>query len=177
MTVALPTAQNHGEVFTRRWVVDVLLDLTGYAADRDLSEMHLLEPSCGSGAFLGPAVERLIASARLHGRDLGSLGDAVRAYDLQPGHVRVARDLCARLLVDAGVAPGVAVRLTETWVRRADFLLAKVVERPADVVIGNPPYIRYDDLPEDIAAEYRRTWPTMRGRGDIYRGASGIRHW
>jgi hypothetical protein len=28
--------QNHGEVFTRRWVVEVLLDLTGYTVGRDL---------------------------------------------------------------------------------------------------------------------------------------------
>ena len=37
-------------------------------------------------------------------------------------------------------------------------------------MIGNPPYIRYDDLSDDLAAWYRRTWPTMRGRGDIYVG-------
>ena len=42
----------------------VLLDLIGYTADRDLGTLHLLEPSCGSGAFLGPAVERLIKSAQ-----------------------------------------------------------------------------------------------------------------
>jgi hypothetical protein len=44
-------------------VVEVLLDLTGHTADRDLGSLHLVEPSCGSGAFLGPGVERLIASA------------------------------------------------------------------------------------------------------------------
>jgi adenine-specific DNA-methyltransferase len=42
------------EVFTRRWVVEVLLNLTGYTVDRDLGSLHLVEPSCGSGAFLGP---------------------------------------------------------------------------------------------------------------------------
>ncbi len=41
---------------------------------------------------------------------------------------------------------------------------------PADIVIGNPPYIRYDDLSDEIAVEYRRSWATMRGRGDIYVG-------
>ena len=170
MTVTVPAPQNYGEVFTRRWVVDVLLDLTGYTADRDLASMHLLEPSCGSGAFLGPVIERLIASAKLHGRDLAGLGDAIRAYDLQVSHVEVARDLCSGLLIAAGLDETAAMRLSRTWVRHADFLLAEVDERPADVVIGNPPYIRYDDLPDEVAAEYRRTWPTMRGRGDIYVG-------
>ena len=58
--------------------------------------------------------------------------------------------------------------------RHADFLLADMLsgieDSPADVVIGNPPYIRYDDLADDLAALYRSTWPTMRGRGDIYVG-------
>ena len=170
MTLVAPGVQNHGEVFTRRWVVEVLLDLTGYTTDRDLSRMHQLEPSCGSGAFLGPAVERLIASARGHGRDLALLGDAIRSYDLQAGHVQICRALCRDLLIAAGEPASAASALAERWVQHADFLLAGIEDRPADVVIGNPPYIRYDDLGEDIAALYRSTWPTMRGRGDIYVG-------
>jgi adenine-specific DNA-methyltransferase len=170
VTTTLVALQNHGEVFTRRWVADVLFDLTGYTDDRDLAAMHLLEPSCGSGAFLGPALERLIASAKLHGRDLATLGDAIRAYDLQPGHVRLCRDLCSDALIGAGLSDADATALAQTWVRQADFLRSEVDERRADVVIGNPPYIRYDDLPDGVTAEYRRSWPTMRGRGDIYVG-------
>ncbi|MEV4722519.1 HsdM family class I SAM-dependent methyltransferase [Micromonospora humida] len=161
---------SYGEVFTRRWVVDVLLDLTGYTVDRDLGVLYLIEPSCGSGAFLGPAVERLIASASSHGRDLATLADAIRAYDLQPEHVRASRALCRDLLVAAGAAQPTATSLAATWVRRADFLLDDVGDRKADVAIGNPPYIRYDDLDDVTAAAYRRTWSTMRGRGDIYVG-------
>ncbi|RTL67437.1 MAG: SAM-dependent methyltransferase [Pseudonocardiaceae bacterium] len=166
---ALPAA-TYGEVFTRRWVVDVLLDLTGYAVGRDLGALHLLEPSCGTGAFLGPAVTRLIKSAQQHGRDFESLSDSVRAYDLLPEHVAVARELCRDLLTAAGASESVATALSQAWVHRADFLLPGVESHRADVAIGNPPYIRYDDLPEETAADYRLTWPTMRGRGDIYVG-------
>ena len=148
----------------------MLLDLTGYTADRDLGGMDLVEPSCGSGAFLGPAVERLIASARGRGRALASLGDAVRAYDLQAEHVRVCRALCRNLLVAAGESESTATALADRWVRQADFLLGGIEDRSADVVVGNPPYIRYDDLAPDMAALYRRSWLTMRGRGDIYVG-------
>jgi hypothetical protein len=170
--------QNYGEVFTRRWVVEVLLDLTGYTPDRDLGSLHLVEPSCGSGAFLGPAVERLIRSAQAHGRDPASLDGAIRAYDLQAEHVEVSRALCRDLLTAVGVPVPTAAELAEEWVTHADFLLPQradllspdVDDSAADVVIGNPPYIRYDDLPDGLATRYRSTWPTMRGRGDIYVG-------
>lgn len=167
---------NYGEVFTRRWVVDVLLDLTGYTPDRDLATLHLVEPSCGSGAFVGPTAERLIASATAHGRDFSTLGDSIRSYDLQADHVEASRKVCHELLTAAGASKSVASRLVQQWVRHDDFLLSGLdlfsnADLPlADVVIGNPPYIRYDDLPESAAAEYRRLWPAMRGRGDVYVG-------
>lgn len=174
MTFAASAMQNPGEVFTRRWVVEVLLDLTGYTTERDLSRVNLLEPSCGSGAFLGPAVERLITSAQEHGKALTSLVEAIRAYDVQPEHVQVCRALCYDLLAKAGEPASTASALAERWVRHADFLLtglrSGIEDSSADIVIGNPPYIRYDDLADDLAALYRKTWPTMRGRGDIYVG-------
>jgi adenine-specific DNA-methyltransferase len=170
VTLAAPGTQNYGEVFTRRWVVEVLLDLTGYTADRDLGSLRLVEPSCGSGAFLGPAVERLIKSAQAQGRDLASLGHAIRALDLQAEHVEVSCALCRNLLITAGVTASSAAELVNEWVIHADFLLPGTDDSTADVVIGNPPYIRYDDLSDDLAARYRSSWPTMRGRGDIYVG-------
>ncbi|WP_445161431.1 Eco57I restriction-modification methylase domain-containing protein [Mycobacterium sp. Dal123C01] len=168
--------QSYGEVFTRRWVVEVLLDLCGYTTDQDLGALHLLEPSCGSGAFLGPAVERLLASATARGDDFAALRDSIRAYDLQASHVEVSRALCHDLLAGAGAAEEISAQLAERWVRHGDFLLSgpdlfsEVDDLAADLVIGNPPYIRYDDLPNALAAQYRQTWPTMRGRGDIYIG-------
>jgi hypothetical protein len=176
VSLAADTGPNYGEVFTRRWVVDVLLDLTGYTPERDLAALHLVEPSCGSGAFFGPAVERLTTSAAAHGRDFAALGDSISSYDLQPEHVEASRKVCRDLLVRAGAPELVATRLAEHWVRQDDFLIAgtnllsESEVPPADVIVGNPPYIRYDDLPDAAAVEYRRTWPTMRGRGDVYIG-------
>ena len=71
-----------GAVFTRREVVDFILDLAGYTPNKSLHKQRLLEPSFGGGDFLLPAVERLLAAWRTHG-DGGSmfeaLKDAVRA--------------------------------------------------------------------------------------------------
>jgi adenine-specific DNA-methyltransferase len=91
-------------------------------------------------------------------------------YDLQRPHVETSRRLCRELLVGAGVDEVDAEALARGWVQEADFLLIDLGDRHADVAIGNPPYIRYDDLTEETAAEYRRRWATMRGRGDIFVG-------
>ena len=37
-------------------------------------------------------------------------------------------------------------------------------------VLGNPPYIRLEEIPPGRAARYRETWPSMGGRADIYVG-------
>ncbi|MFD4644809.1 N-6 DNA methylase [Streptomyces sp. NPDC058441] len=58
----------HGEVFTRRRVVDLILDLLGYTADKDLCEVKLVDPACGSGAFLAAVTSRISASCRMHKR-------------------------------------------------------------------------------------------------------------
>jgi hypothetical protein len=63
--------QEYGAVFTRRWVVELILDLVGYVDRRDLATMRAVEPACGAGAFLGPMVERLSRSCRRHGRQIG----------------------------------------------------------------------------------------------------------
>ncbi|MFJ7217081.1 Eco57I restriction-modification methylase domain-containing protein [Amycolatopsis sp. NPDC098790] len=171
MTVTAPASvPSYGEVFTRPWVAALLLDLVGYITQEDLGARRFLEPSCGSGAFLGPAVKRLIESANAKQRDPATLHDAVRAYDLRPENVAKARILCRSILTAAGVSETTADELTRSWIKCADFLLDDVEDIEIDFAVGNPPYIRYDDLTEETAVAYRKTWLTMRGRGDIYVG-------
>lgn len=169
MAVAAAGEVEYGEVFTRRWVVETILDLVGYSPETDLTRLTLIEPSVGSGAFLRPVVERLIASASMHGVDLSELAGAVRGWDLQGSHVRASRLLVAEMLVDAGADPQIARWVSEQWVREGDFLLDEV-GGDADFVVGNPPYIRHDDLDQATLTEYRSRWRTMQGRGDIYVG-------
>src|SRR5438445_11141555 len=81
---ALEEGHEYGAVFTRRWVVELILDLVGYTSESDLAVHRAIEPACGSGAFLGPMVERLVSSCRLHGRPIAEAAGAIRACDLQP---------------------------------------------------------------------------------------------
>jgi len=161
---------NHGEVFTRRWVVELILDLVGYRADADLGSMVVVEPSCGTGAFLLPIIDRLIESCERHDRDIETAADAIRAFDLLADSAELARKGVAQRLLEHGVDGDAAERLAARWITTADFLLADNQPRSANFVVGNPPYIRLEDVPRQLTEAYRRTWPTMQGRSDIYIG-------
>jgi adenine-specific DNA-methyltransferase len=161
---------DYGEVFTRRWVVELILDLVGYTPDRDLASLVLIEPSCGSGAFLGPIMDRLVSSSRRHGHDLRSLGGAIRGFDLLEANAELARKAVHQRLHEAGLAEDEAKSVAETWITTGDFLLHDHELASADFVVGNPPYIRLEGVPRRVMETYRQMCPTMRGRSDIYVG-------
>src|SRR5437879_1226735 len=75
--------EERGAVFTRREVVNFILDLVGFTPNRPLSMMRLLEPSFGDGDFLIPAVERLLEAWRAAGSPdvVEALHDSVRAVE------------------------------------------------------------------------------------------------
>ena len=52
--------EQRGAVFTRREVVDFILDLAGYQSSRPLFEFRLLEPSIGDGDFLFVSLALLV---------------------------------------------------------------------------------------------------------------------
>jgi hypothetical protein len=160
----------HGEVFTRRWVVELILDLVGYTPDRDLTELQAVEPSCGTGAFLIPMVERLVDSCRRHGRDIADTTQSIRAFDLLEANAGIARRNVSAVLAAAGASMNTRLDLVARWIHCDDFLLREDDDEVSDFVIGNPPYVRLESISDRRNAAYRKACPTMRGRSDIYVG-------
>lgn len=161
------SGETHGVVLTKPHVVDLILDLASYTADRDLSKLRLLEPACGQGAFLLPAVERLLASTKGCRRSVDAIRNAVRAYDIEPSHVAASRRAVAELLGRRGFSQSESADLVEAWIREGDFLLAN---QPSTfhVVVGNPPYIRIEQLAPILQREYRRRFASIFDRADLY---------
>ena len=165
----LPVAvvEPKGVVFTKRWVVELLLDLSGYCSDKNLVDALAVEPAAGDGAFLGPMVERLVESCRNLGRSLSECQNSLIAYELDEESAARARVFTQKILMNRGVSRPLAIRLAEAWVLNRDYLF-DTGSRQADFIIGNPPYVRLEDIPEETASVYRSAYPTMRGRADLY---------
>jgi adenine-specific DNA-methyltransferase len=161
--------RQHGEVYTQRWVVDLILDLVGYTDDSDLSQRRLLDPACGAGAFMVAAAARLSSSCRKRGLSLMAARSALCAFDLQERNVAATAEAVSTLLKADGWEPSEVAEIVQGWIRHGDFLLAEEMER-FDVVVGNPPYLRLEDVPTPRSDAYRRVCRTMVGRADIYVG-------
>jgi adenine-specific DNA-methyltransferase len=160
------SGETHGVVLTKPHVVDLILDLAKYTLDRPLPSLRLLEPACGTGAFLVPATQRLLAAARREGVKAGDLGPCIVAYDIDEVHVSTSRSVLMGVLQEHGVATKTARRLVEQWVREGDFLLAR--NEPFDAVVGNPPYIRIEQVAPVLQSEYRRRYSSLFDRADLY---------
>lgn len=163
------SAETRGAVFTRCEVVDFIFDLTGYTVDRPLHTMRLLEPTFGDGDFLLPAIERLLASWRAAGKPTpeDSLPDCIRAIELHPATFGKTRTRVLQLLSEAGIPSKSAAFLVDRWLLQGDFLLAPV-DGQFDFVVGNPPYVRQELIPDALIAEYRARYKTIYDRADIY---------
>jgi len=165
-----PAGEARGVVYTKPWVADLVLDLAGYEPAGDLAARYAVEPSAGEGAFLVPMIRRLLQSLPAHGRRLEDCRDSIRAYELDADAAAQAVELAEGELRRHGASAGIAGKIAAGWVSVGDYLLSSPDDCRADLVAGNPPYIRYDEVPGEALARYRRLYPTMVGRGDIYVG-------
>ncbi|MFP5021176.1 HsdM family class I SAM-dependent methyltransferase [Pseudonocardia phyllosphaerae] len=125
---ALDTAElrkSRGAFFTPEPVARHITDwAVRSTADR------ILEPSCGEASFLLAAVDRL-AALRAPGAEDSDLGH-LDGIELHADSARAAEEILSRVGVDARISTG-------------DFFCCEPTGS-YDVVIGNPPYVRYQDF-------------------------------
>lgn len=159
--------EERGAIFTRREVVDFMLDLVGYLPSEPLHRRRGLEPSFGGGDFLLPMIERLLAAWSTGGGTVGELAEALRGVELHEISYTETRDRVLVVLRDAGLTAGDAGAVADAWLVHGDFLLADL-DGVFDYVIGNPPYIRQEMIADALMAEYRRWYRTVYDRADIY---------
>lgn len=97
---------------------------------------QVLEPSCGDGAFLAAAAARF-AELGLRGPEIASQLDGIEILGTEADRARKQ------------LRPALGARAHDV-VKTADFFgWWQDTEQPAfDVVIGNPPFIRYQTFPE-----------------------------
>lgn len=169
--LAVAGAEERGAVFTRREVVEFMLDLIHYCADQNLAESRLLEPSFGHGEFILAASGRLLQSFFNRGgvpeTAVDHLADALRAVELHHDSFEKTRQRLKEMLLSRGLSVDAALDLIEKWLIQDDFLLTDLPCAFTHVV-GNPPYLRQESIPDTLLKEYRRRYRTIYDRADLY---------
>lgn len=162
--------EERGAIYTRQEVVAFILDLIGYTSDKPLHTLPLLEPSFGEGDFLFPVIERLLESYHKHTKqpaDITDLLPAIRAVELHRATFAATRAHLTALLRENGFSDQDTRTLLDQWLSQGDFLLEPIKESFA-CIVGNPPYVRQELIPDALIAEYRSRFKTIYDRADLY---------
>src|SRR5690625_87891 len=168
-----------GQYYTKLEVVNAMVDMIEYRTDVKLYTKKILEPSAGDGAFLFVVISRLIESVRsalnfdeLIEHDevlIGLLKDCIRAIEVDTEVYNKLKVETVELLLSEGLNIVAANELAQSWIVNEDFLSWNVnTQEKFDYVIGNPPYIRVENMDSKTLAIYRERFSTMFDRADIY---------
>jgi hypothetical protein len=139
-------------IYTRELIVDQLLD----SVDWPREGRKLVDSSCGDGAFLGRALQRLLTLRPTISDD--QVRTVLNGWEIHPHAAGEARQRLRQVLVDHGRSKASAQVLAAAMVHCADFLTSGPRIR-ADVIVGNPPYLRFCKVPEPLRGEYEAVLP------------------
>ncbi len=157
-------ADSRGAVHTRPEVAEFVLDSTGWVTSQRLESFRLLEPSVGEGDFLLPAVRRLIS--RFRPGDT-KIQDCVCAVEVNRASLQICHDRIVELFLEHGWRLKDTLAISEKWLLHDDFLSVPL-DTSFSHIVGNPPYIRLENLPKDLLKAYRSRWRSLFDRADIY---------
>ena len=141
-----------GEFYTPDWLARLTwqeaLSLQGGA---DLPALRVLDPTCGSGTFLFEA----ISQKRKAGASLSQILDTVMGIDINPLAVLTAKTNHLLSVLDL-LEEGQSIRLP---VFQADVLHLSGLALPkADLVVGNPPWVNWEYMPEPYRLRSQHLW-------------------
>lgn len=157
--------KHSGQVFTPRTLVQLILDIASYTQTEKILRKHVIDNSCGDGAFLCEIVERYILSFFSVSKDkkllCWELSTYIHGIELEPEAYRN----CIYNLNLLTEAYGLG---SITWdIIKDDALTVNRFDSRMDYVVGNPPYVRVHHLEENYTSVKRFNF-AQGGMTDLY---------
>ena len=135
--------KQHGRVYTPDYLVKVILDFGGYDKPTILKK-HVIDNSCGDGAFLMEIVRRYCTSFLTQKQDLSKLKHELGTYIHGIELDAVECDKC--ILNLNKVVEEFGITKVKWDIINADTLTVDRFNSKMDYVFGNPPYVRVHNL-------------------------------
>jgi adenine-specific DNA-methyltransferase len=150
----------HGSVHTKKELVDNMLDIVGYNSNANLSKVRICEPSAGNGAFALEIIKRLYASSEIYKFNFTEALSNLAFYEIDEIIASELETNIKKLLSSLHLTSN------QKLIYREDFLLS--TKRECDIVIGNPPYVRHENIPLALKSKYKEQFGTFKHRSDLY---------
>ena len=145
---AIETLHAATALYTVAEIVDALLD----RLDWPDCGGRLLDPSAGDGSFILQALRRLDTN------DVTQL-DRIQGWEIHPGAASTARTRVAGFLRQSGLDPHTSHAAASRIVINKDFLTHGPTHEHFHTIAGNPPYLRFQRLPDYFKQVYGRSLP------------------
>lgn len=143
-----------------------------------LFNLKILDPACGSGAFLNQALEYLIQEHTNLQNDLAHMGDLFAVYtveesvlenniygvDINEDAVEIAK---LSLWLRTAKKGRPLTKLADKILCANSLLDMPFEEGSFDIIIGNPPYVRHEMIKE-IKPQLKEKYKTFVGTADLY---------
>lgn len=135
--------KQHGRVYTPDYLVKLILDFGGYDKP-NLLRKHVIDNSCGDGAFLKEVVKRYCSTFLERSTDLFKLKSDLETYI---HGIELDAEECASCIQNLDeIAAGFGLFEVHWDVLNADTLTIDQFNGKMDFVFGNPPYVRVHNL-------------------------------
>lgn len=170
--INLESRKKSGSERTPDEIIKYMLDMIGYDELVSVNKI-IVDPACGTGTFIKQIVDRFIDGLYVNEvtntyKEKLLERKLVRAYDTKPSNVFVTKIVIISSLVKRKLIremKDVLDMIKKLPVCCQDFLC---VEDSSDYVIGNPPYIRLQNMPVEYRNFIKNNFVSATGRFDIF---------
>lgn len=140
--------KNTGSVYTPDFIVKSILDLSGYNG-KNILKKHVIDNSCGDGAFLKAIVTRYCTEALKAGMTGDQISDDLKTYI---HGIELNESERAKCISDVTTIANAFGADFVTWdIKCGNTLLIHDYDGMMDFVIGNPPYVRIHNIQNGLS--------------------------
>lgn len=135
--------KKNGQIFTPQYIVDDMLDSIGYVGP-SIIDKHIIDNSCGDGAFLKSVVARFCRESLNVGRNTNIIKCDLEKYIHGVDIDEVAYGQCIVNLDK--IAKEFGIENVKWDLYNCSSLSLTMFNEKMDYVVGNPPYVRVHNL-------------------------------
>ncbi len=181
-----------GLFYTPKSIVNFILDKVEYLEDKEIEKRKIIDPSCGSGAFLFHAVTRLVSKLKKQKRTaeeiINCTINAIFGLDIDPFAVFLAKSNIALLLLpfvkkalennenytfpSFNIYSTNSLELQKSSENVLSYAMINRIKKfnfSFDYVVGNPPYIEAKKMDKFTKKLCKKNFPEVtKGAFDLY---------